>query len=202
MKHKVMFVGGFGMLYLTKEGDTLFSVARKFNTTEKAILGTNAICNPECLPGGHVLSIPSPGHIPLWCGSFPYYISQPGDTVDLISARLNADPGLIKKANGIKSSQILPYDELLIERWIPGVNELENTWRLVGDKYDNRLSPDDIHNIFYKGSFLWEANRADALMPLRYLLNHKCDIVRLYSAISMARLARRGRGRITTALKK
>jgi len=200
IKHKSLD-GVVHMLYTVQKGDTLSTIAKKFATTEQALLQTNAICNPEYLEIGRVLSVPAAGQLTRRCGGTPYYIVHPGDSIESISECFNIHPDLLKKANDIKNVLLFPYSELLIVQWIPKPGELEIIWDNVGEKYDGALSPIDIHDIFYSGSFLWEAMRKDAIAPLLKLIRHKSDTVKLFSVVSLARLASKGGGKVINALK-
>ena len=189
------------MLYTVKNDDTLPVIAKKFAVTEHALLQANAICNPEYLEAGRVLSIPVAGQTAGLCGGTPYYITQPGDSIESVSRCFNITPELLIKANNIKNGRLFPYSELLIVQWIPKPGELKKIWENTGDRYDGALAPIDIHDIYYSGTFMWEAMRKDALVPLQQLIRHKCDMVRLFTADSLARLAIKGGDRMVNTLK-
>ncbi len=46
------------MNYTVKKGDTLFAIARKYDTTVEALVATNAIKNKNYIYPGQVLKIP------------------------------------------------------------------------------------------------------------------------------------------------
>lgn len=45
--------------YTVKKGDTLTSIAKKFNTTVGELVSSNGLKNPDIIYGGQVLKIPS-----------------------------------------------------------------------------------------------------------------------------------------------
>ncbi|MBI5666639.1 MAG: LysM peptidoglycan-binding domain-containing protein [Chloroflexi bacterium] len=51
---------GSGTMYTVKPGDTLFTIARQFNTTIAAIVEANNLANPDRLSVGQQLIIPAP----------------------------------------------------------------------------------------------------------------------------------------------
>ncbi len=173
------------MLYMAREGDTPFTIANKFNATVNAILESNAICNREHISEGTLLSI-SQKRGASWCGAIPYYITQPGDTHELISSRLGISHELLKKR-----LPLFPFTEIpVIHNPLPP-DKLYNKWNRAGKSPPSILSPSVIHNTLYEGSFMWEANGEESLEYLEKLLTHRCDDVRLYSAVSLGRLAGR-----------
>ena len=49
-----------GTSYSVEAGDTLYSIATKFNTTVDAIVAANKIANPDVISIGQKLTIPKP----------------------------------------------------------------------------------------------------------------------------------------------
>ncbi len=78
--------------YVVKNGDTLYKIAIKFNTTASAIISSNQGINEENLQVGQVVCIPQPqiqtqtSTCPI--GTSPYEISR-GDTLATIANRFN-----------------------------------------------------------------------------------------------------------------
>ena len=75
-----------------------------------------------------MLSIPVAGQTAGLCGGTPYYITQPGDSIESVSRCFNITPELLIKANNIKNGRLFPYSELLIVQWIPKPGELKKIW--------------------------------------------------------------------------
>ncbi|MGB9780748.1 LysM peptidoglycan-binding domain-containing protein [Caldanaerobacter sp.] len=95
--------------YVVQPGDTIFSIARKFNTSVEAIITRNGITNPSLIYPGQRLIIPVKGD---------YYTVQPGDTVYLIAQRFNVPYETIIYVNNLNYPyNIYPGQKL----FIPGI---------------------------------------------------------------------------------
>lgn len=83
--------------YVIRSGDTLASIARRFNTTVQALLAINPGIIPEMLYIGQVICVPQPvSGCPI--GTSPYEIKA-GDTLANIAARFNTTVGAILNTN-------------------------------------------------------------------------------------------------------
>ena len=85
--------------YTVQPGDTLFAIARRFNTTVAAIIAANPGIDPNVIFIGQRICIPStapPGACPP--GTFAYTV-QPGDTVFAIAQRFNTTVAAIVAVN-------------------------------------------------------------------------------------------------------
>ncbi|WFA08124.1 LysM peptidoglycan-binding domain-containing protein [Tissierella sp. Yu-01] len=84
--------------YTIRQGDTLFSIANRYNTTVNAILALNPGLDPNNLRVGQIICIP--GAMPSRCpaGSFEYTIRQ-GDTLFSIANRYNTTVNAILALN-------------------------------------------------------------------------------------------------------
>ncbi|HHW56183.1 MAG TPA: LysM peptidoglycan-binding domain-containing protein [Clostridia bacterium] len=78
--------------YIVQQGDTIFSIARKFNTSVDAIITRNNIINPALIYPGQRLIIPVQGN---------YYTVQPGDTLYSIAQKFNVPHESIIYTNNI-----------------------------------------------------------------------------------------------------
>jgi LysM repeat protein len=93
-------------------GDTLFSLARRYNTTVEALAALNGIQNPSAIEVGQVLQISgSAGSAP---GSFTPYTVQPGDTLYGIAARFGKDVGDLIAANGLADPYWIWVGQVLV----------------------------------------------------------------------------------------
>lgn len=52
----------FEELYTIQSGDTLFEIAQAFGVTMDDLISYNGISNPDSIPAGQVLKIPSPAN--------------------------------------------------------------------------------------------------------------------------------------------
>lgn len=96
--------------YTVQRGDTLYSIAKKFNTTVEEIKRINNLKN-DTITVGNILDIPRQ------VGST--YTVQRGDTLYSIARKLNTTVDAIKKANNL-TSDILSIGQVLT---IPTTNE-------------------------------------------------------------------------------
>lgn len=101
-----------GFTYTIRMGDTIFSLANRFNTTVSAILAANPGLDPNRLQIGQEICIPVPAPP---CPGFTYTVA-PGDTVFSLARRfatsveaiLAANPGLIPERLAIGQRICIP----------------------------------------------------------------------------------------------
>ena len=88
-----------GTLYTIRAGDTLFSLAQRYNTTVDAIIRANPGIDPSNLRIGQVICIPSstPGPVP--CPGGTLYTIRAGDTLFALAQRYNTTVDAILRAN-------------------------------------------------------------------------------------------------------
>lgn len=113
--------------YVVQPGDTLYSIAQKYDITTTALAAYNNITNPNLLYAGTTILIPpasgTPGGSTGGTGNPPSsttirYIVKAGDTLSAIAVRYNTTVQAIRNANGLTSNVIYPNQGL----WItPGV---------------------------------------------------------------------------------
>jgi LysM repeat protein len=95
--------------YIVEPGDTLFSIARKFNTTVHNILVFNDIPNPNLIFVGQVLIIPlSPPESII-------YTVRPGDTLYFIARRFGTSVGVLIAFNYLPDPNLIfPGQQLVV----------------------------------------------------------------------------------------
>ena len=100
--------GSVSTIYTVQAGDTLYSIAKRYNTTVDAIKSLNNLSS-NVLTIGQVLKIPttSDGALPL-----PTYTVQVGDTLYSIAKRYNTTVDVLKNLNNL-SSNILTIGQVL-----------------------------------------------------------------------------------------
>ncbi len=84
--------------YTIKSGDTLFQLARKYNTTVAAIIAINPGIDPNNLKIGQVICIPKAAPTPS-CPNGTLYTIKCGDTLFELSKKFNVSVEAIIKAN-------------------------------------------------------------------------------------------------------
>lgn len=88
--------------YTVQRGDTLSSIARRFNTTVEAILRANNIANPNYINAGQKLVIPEAGETPASPpGEGRVHIVGPGENLFRIALRYGVTIEEIARANNI-----------------------------------------------------------------------------------------------------
>lgn len=180
------------MLYFVRPRDTLESIAARFNVTINDILRVNPICNPNLIFVNQLLLIPTNG-VAERVGGPPYYIIKPGDTLWCLYRLFNIPVNVLVEINNVVNPNLIyPGTELLIGDYRVNPQELQETWRNTGGVDCDELNPMQVHGIYYIGSFQWEALGRRGIPYLLDLLNHPCDTVRAYTAISLGRIGLNG----------
>ncbi|MGE5557181.1 MAG: LysM peptidoglycan-binding domain-containing protein [Bacillota bacterium] len=106
-----------GFIYVVTAGDTLFSVARRFNTTVEAILAVNPGLDPGRITAGQRICIPAPGPEPE-CPGFIYVVVA-GDTLFSIARRFNITvPAILAVNPGLEPDRITVGQRICIPREI------------------------------------------------------------------------------------
>jgi len=97
--------------YIVQPGDTLFSIARKYNTTVEAICRANGIVNPWYIHVGQRLILPGGSTTPLPGGST--YVVQAGDTLYSIAARFGKNVWDLVVANNLSNPNLISVGQVL-----------------------------------------------------------------------------------------
>ncbi|SHJ68017.1 LysM peptidoglycan-binding domain-containing protein [Tepidibacter formicigenes] len=178
------------MLYYVKRGDTLQKIAIQFNTTPKAIMEANVICNPNFISAGEPLIIPNPNiKLPKSQGQPPYYIVKFGDTYLCLSKEFNIPVKSLIYMNKFNPTSIPTGSEILVGDYMGSPIDLKEQWETIGNTKCDKLTEDEIYNVYYNGSFIWQTLGNQSIPYLLDLLKHNCDIVRFYSIVSLGRIA-------------
>ncbi len=85
-------------IYTVKKGDTLSSIARKFDTEASVIAGFNGITDPDRIQEGQILRIPLAD---AENEEYMSYTIQKGDTLFSLSRMFNTDVNVLSRLNGI-----------------------------------------------------------------------------------------------------
>lgn len=98
--------------YEIKSGDSLSSIAKRFNTTESMIKDINNIAYPDMLRAGMDIIVPKGKE-----NYFGYYKIEKGDSLYKIGMQYNINPELLAALNGLNMDDfIYPGQEILIPK--------------------------------------------------------------------------------------
>jgi murein DD-endopeptidase MepM/ murein hydrolase activator NlpD len=101
--------------YIVQAGDTLSLIARRYNTTVRAVAELNGILNPNLIYVGQRLLIPNSGDsTPLLS---QIHIVQPGETLTRIASRYETTISAIVAANDLANPSLIFVGQRLV---IPG----------------------------------------------------------------------------------
>lgn len=88
----------YGFIYYVRPGDSIYSIAARFNVSVEALLNANPqITNPDILYIGQPMCIPYP--YPPTCSNGFIYVVQPGDSIYSISRKFGVSIDAILAAN-------------------------------------------------------------------------------------------------------
>lgn len=99
-----------GAKYTVKAGDTLYSIAKRYNVTVNALAAANKITSPYIIRVGQVLTIPGKASPP--AASVKYTVKA-GDTLYSIAKKHRSTVAKIAAANKIKSPYIIKVGQVL-----------------------------------------------------------------------------------------
>ena len=109
--------------YIVQRGDTLSLIARRYDTTVRAIAELNGIVNPNLIYVSQRLLIPSAGHSPPSLrqaqdtAPSQIHVVRPGETLTRIASRYGTTVSAIVAANGIADPSLILVGQRLA---IPG----------------------------------------------------------------------------------
>lgn len=100
--------------YTVKKGDTLFNIAKKYDTTVSSLTDINMLTSNAIFPG-QILLIPKGSNKD---GDFYFenYTIKPGDTIELIATKLGVDPMLLGMYNNFATVELVDNQTIKIPR--------------------------------------------------------------------------------------
>ena len=96
--------------YIVKKGDTLSSIAKKYNMTYKILANYNEISNPDLIYVGQIIKIP-------FQINYCIYIVQKGDTLSSIAKNYNTTYQKIAYDNNIYNPDLIKVGQQLIIKY-------------------------------------------------------------------------------------
>lgn len=99
--------------YTVKKGDSLYQIAKKYNTTTSAIINLNNLPNAN-LSIGQKLKIPASSNKPPSSPTSRTYIVKSGDNLYAIARKFNTTVDAIKSKNNLKSNNLSIGQKLII----------------------------------------------------------------------------------------
>lgn len=100
--------------YIVQPGDTIWSIAARFNTTVEAIAIANRLINPNFIYVGQKLIIPAPGQAPAQVSQPKIHIVQYGETLTSIAFRYGTTVEAIMRANNLPNPNFIYVGQRLI----------------------------------------------------------------------------------------
>ena len=111
-----------GNVYIVKEGDSLYSIAQKYNTTVDELRKLNGLTS-NIINVGQILKLPEKENIV----DYDLYIVKKGDTLYKIANTYNISVNELKKINNLTSDTLSIGDQLLV----PIIEESDYTIYIV-----------------------------------------------------------------------
>ncbi|WP_156889792.1 LysM peptidoglycan-binding domain-containing protein [Planococcus lenghuensis] len=105
-----------GATYTVKSGDTLYSIANRYNVTVAQLAAANNISNTSLIRVGQVLVIPGKTTTPPPVTSVKYTVKS-GDTLYRIALKYNVSVSQLAAANNIANPSLIRVGQVLV---IPG----------------------------------------------------------------------------------
>lgn len=117
------------VFYFVQRGETLYHIARRYQTTVHAIVAANRLEDPNAITPGQALIIPRPGEVPSPPPGGIVHLVRPGETVFHLARRFGTPAAEILRANQIAHPEfILPGQQLVI----PELQETAEEWPMAG----------------------------------------------------------------------
>ena len=96
--------------YIIQSGDSLYSIAQRFNTTVETLIAANSLSGDDRIIAGHVLLVPAADETQV-----DSYEVQPGDSLYSISRRFNTTVSVLQGLNELgDSSQIVAGETIAV----------------------------------------------------------------------------------------
>jgi outer membrane protein assembly factor BamB len=121
---------GWGMVfYFVQRGETLYTIAKRYQTTVHAIVVANRLEDPNAICPGQALIIPRPGEVPSPPPGGIVHLVRSGETVFHLAGKFGTSPQEILRANQIAHPEFILAGQQLV---IPERMEVGDDWPMVG----------------------------------------------------------------------
>lgn len=117
------------VFYFVQRGETLFAIAKRYQTTVHAIVAANRLEDPNAICPGQALIIPRPGEVPSPPPGGIVHLVRPGETLFHLAQRFGTPMREILKANQIAHPEFLVAGQQLV---IPEPTEPGEDWPMLG----------------------------------------------------------------------
>lgn len=117
------------VFYFVQRGETLYAIARRYQTTVHAIVLANRLDDPNALYPGQALIIPRPGEVPSPPPGGTVHLVRQNETVFHLADKYGTTVQEILKANQVAHPEfVLPGQQLVI----PETAEVGEDWPMYG----------------------------------------------------------------------
>jgi len=117
------------VFYFVQRGETLFAIAKRYQTTVHAIVAANRLDDPNGICPGQALIIPRPGEVPLPPPGGIVHLVRPGETPFQLADKFGTTVPEILRANQIAHPEFIMAGQQLV---IPELPEPGDDWPTVG----------------------------------------------------------------------
>ena len=104
---------GSDIIYIVKKGDTLWNIAKVYDTTVSQIVRINNIKNPNYIYAGQRIIIPTHSQLIYNKKNYVLYKIRYGDTLYSISRRYNTSIANIVRLNRIQNPNLIYAGEII-----------------------------------------------------------------------------------------
>ena len=153
-------------MYTVKQGDTLYKIANKYNTTAQKIIDLNYLKSTSITPG-QVLRIPETytKESEMYLPNYTNYIVKSGDTLYKIANQNNISVDTLKKDNSL-STNTLKVGQILKIR-------IPNNETVVEECYGIDYTPPSINN-----NVIYIVKKGDSLYSIAKKYNTTVDTIK------------------------